>query len=275
MKTDLAIVIVSYNTREDLHRTLASLHDAPPSTPHIVVVVDNASSDGSAEMVRESWPRVLLIESGGNIGFAKGCNAGVRATRSDLVLLLNSDTVVPPGAVDRLVGDLRSHPEVAVVGPRIVDVEGRPEISCGRMLGPLYESWRKFWERLYEAGFGPVVRQVERQLSRGQRVDWVSGACLLVHRADAEAAGLLDENYFLYTEDVDFCAAVRALGRDVRFTPASEIVHLRGRSRRHDPGQASGFYRRSQLYFYAKHHPRWYPLLRLYLRLKGDLPQGA
>jgi GT2 family glycosyltransferase len=103
-------------------------------------------------------------------------------------------------------------------------------------------------------------------------VDWVSGACLLVRRADAEAVGLLDERYFLYTEDVDFCAAIRARGRRILFTPAAQIVHLRGRSRQTAPGPSEKAYRRSQIAFYEKHHPRWAPWLRLYLRLKGRLP---
>jgi GT2 family glycosyltransferase len=275
MKPDLAIVIVSFNTREDLRRTLASLHENPPSTPHVIVVVDNASSDGSPALVRENWPSVRLIEAGANVGFAKASNIGIRSTCSDLVLLLNSDTVVPPSSIDRLVADLRSHPEAAIVGPRIVDADGRPELSFGTMVGPLTEVRQKLRCRLYHAGFGPVVRRAQRQLSRPQQVDWVSGACLLVRREDAEAVGLLDEDYFLYTEDVDFCASVRARGREVRFTPAAEIVHLKGRSRRHDPGHASALYRRSHLHFYAKHHPRWHPFLRAYLRLKGQLPKDG
>jgi len=258
--------------RADLAGALESLEQAPPALSHAVVVVDNASSDGSPAMVRERYPRVRVIEAGANLGFARANNLGIRATDSDLVLLLNSDTVVPAGAIDRLVADLQAHPEVGIVGPRLVDAEGRPELSFGRMIGPLNELRQKVQGRLYDWGFGPVRRAVGRKLDRPQTVDWVSGACLLVHRADAEAAGLLDERFFLYTEDVDFCASVRAQGRLVRYTPASEVVHLRGRSRRRDPRAASAAYRRSQLAFYEKHHPRWHRVLRLYLALRGKLP---
>ncbi|HUP35709.1 MAG TPA: hypothetical protein VNC82_09760, partial [Candidatus Limnocylindria bacterium] len=101
---------------------------------------------------------------------------------------------------------------------------------------------------------------------------WVSGAALLVWRADAEAAGLLDERFFIYTEDVDFCAAIRALGRRVLFTPAAEIVHLRGRARVSARRVVNTGYRLSQLAFYAKHHPRWLPWLTLYLKARGHLP---
>jgi N-acetylglucosaminyl-diphospho-decaprenol L-rhamnosyltransferase len=269
---DLAIVIVSFNAREDLDRTLASLHDAPSVATTEVVVVDNASRDGSAAMVRERWPDVSLIEAGGNLGFSRANNIGIRATRSEFILLLNSDTIVPAGAIDALLAELRAHPEAAVLGPRLLDKEGRLEISFGRMIGPFTELGQKAMGSLYDHDVALAHRWVRRRASREREVDWVSGACLLVRRADADAAGLLDERFFLYTEDVDFCASVRALGRTVRYTPEIEIVHARGRSRRHDPRAAVAAYRRSQLAFYVKHHPWWAPLLRLYLTVRGYRP---
>jgi hypothetical protein len=268
----LAIIIVSYNTRADLERCLASLSASPPSMPHEIVVVDNASTDGSPDAIRMRWPGVRLIPLPANVGFSAGNNAGIRQTRSDLILLLNSDTVVPPGAIDRLVARLAAHPPAAVAGPRLVDDEGRLEISFGRMISPLAEAAQKAAGTLYERRFGPVERWLRRAASAERYVDWVSGACLLVWRADAEAAGLLDERYFLYTEDVDFCASIRRRGRRVLFTPETQITHLRGRSRAAAPKAMNAAYRRSQVAFYEKHHPRWAPLLRAYLRLKGALP---
>ena len=113
--------------------------------------------------------------------------------------------------------------------------------------------------------------EVERRTRERHYPDWVSGACLLVRRADAEAVGGLDERFFMYTEDVDFCAAIRARGRRVLFTPDVEIVHLRGRSAASAPAATSAAYRRSQIAFYEKHHPRWAPILKLYLRIRGQL----
>jgi GT2 family glycosyltransferase len=123
--------------------------------------------------------------------------------------------------------------------------------------------------RGYYAGHANIVAQVERETRQEQYPDWVSGACLLVRRDDAEAVGLLDERYFMYLEDVDFCAAIRAHGRRVMFTPTVEIVHLRGQSVRSIAASTGRAYRRSQIAFYAKHHPAWVPMLRLYLRLRG------
>jgi GT2 family glycosyltransferase len=142
-----------------------------------------------------------------------------------------------------------------------VDGAGRAELSFGRMIGPLNELRQK---RLAVSG------AVEELARHRQYPDWVSGACLLVRRADADAAGGLDERYFMYAEDVDFCAAVRARGRRILFTPDVEVVHLRGRSAASAPAATRAAYRRSQLAFYRKHHPGWAFLLRLYLRLRGE-----
>jgi GT2 family glycosyltransferase len=267
--TALSIVIVSYNARADLEACLRSLAAAPPALRHDITVVDNASTDGSVEAVRRGWPSVTVLPLDANRGFAAANNAGIRATAGALVLLLNSDTIVPPGAIDTLAGRLRQVPDAAIAGPRIVDAAGRPELSFGRMISPIVELGQKTILALYARGFGPVTRWIAGATRREQFVDWVSGACLLVRREAAEAAGLLDERFFLYTEDVDFCAAVRGLGKRVLFTPAAEITHLRGRSRAAAPAAANAAYRKSHIAFYEKHHPCWAPFLRAYLRIKG------
>jgi GT2 family glycosyltransferase len=257
----LAILIVSYNARADLERCLESLHAPAPQLDHDIVVVDNHSSDGSVEAARR-WPDVRVIALDANVGFARANNIGLRATASVNVLLLNSDTIVPAGAIDRLVAALDREPDVAIVGPRLVDGSGRAELSFGRMIAPLNELRQKRLARSAD---------VERLTRVRHYPDWVSGACLLVRRADADAVGGLDERYFMYTEDVDFCAAIRARGRRVLFTPDVEIVHLRGRSAASAPTATSAAYRRSQVAFYEKHHPRWAPVLKLYLRIRGQL----
>jgi GT2 family glycosyltransferase len=269
--TRLAIVIVNFNAREHLENCLAALTASPPSTSHEIVVVDNASRDGSVGAVRARFPAVRICEQQRNAGFSTANNAGIRATASELVLLLNNDTIVPPQAIDALVARLDANPEVAVAGPRLVDAEGRPELSFGWMISPAGELRQKALTILQRRR-GRASGWIDRATRRQRYVDWVSGACLLVRRSAAEQAGLLDERYFLYTEDVDFCAAVRAHGHRVLFTPAAEIVHLRGRSRATAPAASNAAYRRSHLAFYEKHHPRWAPVLRLYLRLKGELP---
>ena len=268
--TDLTIIIVSFNARRELAACLASLGESPPAVRHEVVVVDNASEDGSVETAR-AVAGVTVIPLERNVGFAAANNVGIRATHSDLILLLNSDTIVPAGAIDALVARLRRDPSIGVAGPRLIDGAGQPELSFGAMISPAVEWRRKSLLRQIERDIAGTRDWLRHETSREHVVDWVSGACLLVRRHDAVAAGLLDERFFLYTEDVDFCHAIRKLGRKVLFTPVATVTHLRGRSRASRPEASRQLYRRSHLAFYEKHHPVWAPALKLYLRLKGEL----
>ena len=255
-KPRLSIVIVTYNSLSQIDVCLESLSAHPPSLEHETLIVDNASPDGTARAVRQRWSHVRVIEPGANLGFAGASNVGIRQACGEFVLLLNPDTMVPAGALDALVASLDARPDVAIVGPRLVDAAGRAELSFGATIGPLAELRQKLLVAGNNRGAPLLGAYVNRLARRAREVDWVSGACLLVRRADAEAAGLLDERYFMYVEDVDFCAAIRARGRKVLFTPDAEVVHLRSQSVASVPRAIEAAYRRSQLAFYAKHHPR-------------------
>ena len=269
---ELSIVIVTYNSRQEIAGCLQSLVEAPPSFDHDILIVDNGSADGTAGYVRERWPGVRVVDAGGNIGFAAANNVGFGQSFGRLVLLLNPDTLVRPGSIDALVSALDGRPDAGAAGPRLIDRSGRSELSFGRMPSPLAELRQKVLVNGHARRLPVLSALVERMTRTAREVDWVSGACLLVRRADAEAAGLLDERYFMYLEDADFCAALRAHGRTVLFVPSAEVVHLRGQSRRSAASATEGAYRRSQLAFYEKHHPGWAPVLRTYLRLRGRLP---
>jgi N-acetylglucosaminyl-diphospho-decaprenol L-rhamnosyltransferase len=271
----LTIIIVSFNSAADIGTCLESIPAAARDTAHEVTVVDNASADGTAALVRERWPHVRVIDAGDNLGFARANNLGIRATAGELVLLLNPDAVPADRAIDRLVAVLDAMPRVAVAGPRIVDEGGRAELSHGAMIGPFAELRQKVLTHGHARHWPVIGGRVEHASRRASFPDWVSGACLLIRRADLEAAGLLDERYFLYTEDVDLCAAVRAHGRLVRFSPEAEVVHARGASRASAPGRTEQAYRRSQLAFYRKHHPGWAPVLAAYLKVRRRFPDNS
>jgi N-acetylglucosaminyl-diphospho-decaprenol L-rhamnosyltransferase len=264
MPTPLDVIIVTYNTRDETLACLASLLASPPSGLTRLLVVDNASTDGTAEAVGRAAPVAELVALDRNVGFGAGNNVALRQATSPLVLLLNSDTLVSPGAVDALVGRLEASGAVAA-GPRLVDDRGRPEVSFGQMLSPARELAQKLRTRLARTEAPWARRWVDRLVADEREVDWVSGACLLVRREAALAAGLFDERFFLYEEDVDFCAALRARGGRILFTPRATIVHHGGRS----GAPRSGHYDRSHLAFYAKHAPHWTPWLRAWLRLRG------
>ncbi len=261
----LSIIIVTYNSRGEIDACLRSVTHGATTIDREIVVVDNGSADGTAAFVREQWPAVRLLETGGNLGFARANNLAIRQTSGELVLLLNPDTTVPTAAIDRLAAALEGDGSAAIAGPRIVDAEGHAELSFGRMISPPAELWQKLLMTGHSRRW-PIVRQfVERLTRRTRYVDWVTGACLLAYRADLEAVGLFDERFFLYTEDVDLCASVRARGRRVLFAADVEVTHRRGASA--DPAAREAAHRESHLAFYQKHHPHWLPVLRVYRRM--------
>jgi GT2 family glycosyltransferase len=270
----LSIIIVTYNSMGHIDACLRSLVENRPAVDHEIVVVDNASTDGTAAAIRARWNGVRVIDAGANLGFARANNLGIQQTFGELILLLNPDTSIPAHAVDILLGALDARPDVAIAGPRLVSADGRAELSFGRMMSPLAEVRQKVLVRGSGRG-GPIAMYVESMTRRERNVDWVSGACLLVRRTDAESVGLMDGRYFMYAEDVDFCAAVRARGRRVLFYPAAEIVHIRGQSRATASAASERAYRRSQMAFYEKHHPGWAPWLRWYLKITGRWPDNA
>ena len=264
----LTIVIVSYNVRRDLDACLQSIVARTAPIDATIVVVDNASTDGTPDMIRARYPGVRVIESGDNLGFARANNVGIRATTSDFVLLLNPDTVVPEDGIQRLAQTLARSPEAACVGPRLVDATGRTELSFGWTISPWGETKQKLVGALYDRRVGFATKWVEQRTRESGERDWISGACLLARRSDLEAVGLFDERFFMYTEDVDLCASFRARGRKVLFDATVEIQHLRGRSAAANP-RTEALRRQSHVAFYEKHHPRWVTLLKLYLSLKG------
>jgi GT2 family glycosyltransferase len=257
----LDIIVVSHNTRADLEACLRSIVDAPPAGLGRIFVVDNASTDGSAALVRATWPDLRLIALERNVGFGAANNVAIRESGAELVLLLNSDAVAPPGSIDRLVNRLKETGAVAA-GPRLVDAEGRPEVSFGAMLSPWGELRQRLRVRAARRTGGLARWYVERLLSVEREVDWVTGACLLARRDAVVSAGLFDERYFMYEEDVDLCAALRARGGRILYTPRAELIHRRGRSVHAAGSDLRALYNASHLRFYEKHRPSWAPFLR-------------
>ena len=267
-RSTLAIIIVTYNSATEIGPCLDSLVGHTEPFPTTITVVDNASSDGTVGMVRARWPGVQVIESPTNAGFSRANNLGIRATGGDYVLLLNPDTVAPPGAIQALVRGLAAHPDAAIAGARLLSEHGFPELSWGDPIGPWNELKRKVFSTLYHRKIRSIVRKVDQLSRQAREVSWVSGACMVIRRPDLEAVGLLDERFFMYTEDVDLCIAMTKRGRTVLYVAGAELLHYRGRSAARNPA-TERLYRRSQLAYYEKHLPHWAGLLRTYLKLTG------
>jgi hypothetical protein len=248
----VAVVIVSYEVRETLVAGLRAL-ERDAGLPVETVVVDNASTDGSAEAVRAGFPAVRLIANSDNVGFARASNQGARATRAPLLLFLNPDARLEPGALATLVALAESRPRTGVIGPRTRGADGRIQVSTGPDLS-LASEWRQ--RRLVHgvARRDPaLVAEAEARHAREHQPDWVSGACLLARREAFEAVGGFDEGFFLYEEDADLCLRVRRAGWQVAFTPDAEARHWLGTSMARAPERARLEYQRSHLRYYRKH----------------------
>ncbi|MEN9936206.1 MAG: hypothetical protein RLZZ387_2785 [Chloroflexota bacterium] len=233
----VGIAIVSFNTRELLHACLDSLRAC--ALPLHTVVVDNASRDGSAAMVRSCFPEVALLEPGQNLGFAGGTNLALRTLQQqsfppEYLLLLNSDTVVHHGALEALVAFLEHHPRVGAVGPRLLNLDGTTQPAAFRfptllmtaldlfppgevLPGRLYGSW---WHGRYPQEQGDAPFPIDHPL----------GACILARREVVQQVGLLDEGYFMYAEEVDWCLRVRCAGWAIWQEPRARVTHVGGAS---------------------------------------------
>jgi hypothetical protein len=270
--TDLSVAIVSHNAREELSQCLLSIFATTRSAAIEVIVADNASTDGTPAMLAERFPEVRVIAFGENLGFARASNHCWRKARSPLVLFLNGDTRLTEMALDRLVEILETRPDVGALGPRLRYSDGVLQMSFGSMPRLGSEFVQKCWNAGYARGRGPLAALVERRYAEERAVDWVSGACLLTRRDLLETLSGFDESFFLYSEDVDLCARIRAAGRRVLFTPEVEVVHLLGRSAEKNRERALFESHRSRLHFYRKHNGAVsVALLRLYMAGKAAL----
>jgi N-acetylglucosaminyl-diphospho-decaprenol L-rhamnosyltransferase len=265
----VAVVIVSFNTREELPRCLRSL-DAQAPKPGRVVVVDNASTDGSPEAVRRDFPTVLLLENDENLGFARAANRGLREARDPFVLFLNPDAELAPGALETLAGLLDTRPEVGIVGPRTVGTDGTIQISSGPLLTPRAEWAQRRLVGGVRARRPGALARAERIHGQEHEPGWVSGACLLARREALLAVGGFDEAFFLYEEDVDLCLRVRRAGWRILFTPRAEVLHHLGRSVAKAGPRPALEYHRSHLLYYRKHNGLLgLALLRAHLLLRA------
>ena len=250
----LSVIIVSWNTAAQLQDCIVSVL---ASLPTQVIVVDNGSTDNSVEIVTHEFPHARLIQNQENIGFSRANNQGIAASTGRYVLLLNSDTIVKPGALTGLVEFMDTHPDVGIVGPRLLRPDSEPQAFAFGGDPTLGYLLRRGISHLL------LKRPLhDWKTNQVKEVDWVSGACLLARREAIDQAGLLDENIFMYFEDNDWCLRIRQAGWKVYYNPHVEIIHLGGQSLKQNPAARQAYYR-SLDYFYAKHYG---PLARLALR---------
>jgi N-acetylglucosaminyl-diphospho-decaprenol L-rhamnosyltransferase len=253
----LSVIIVNWNTWNLLRDCVGSLNDEKGIGSEIIVV-DNGSTDGSPDRLKVEFPEVLLVANRGNHGFTTASNQGIRVSQGEYVLLLNSDTWIPKGSMALLVHFMNEHPEAGACGPRLVRPDGTPQpYAFGRDPTVNYLLTRWFYRLLFHRYLHDWTTD------HIQEVDWVSGACLMVRREIIDQIGLLDENFFMYFEDNDWCLRMRQHGWKIYYNPRVSVIHHGGQSLGQNPAAHRAYYR-SLKYFYEKHYG---PLARLLLKV--------
>lgn len=259
---DLSIIIVSFNTKSLLRDCLSSVFQQTKGIKFEVIVIDNHSADGSVSMIEKKFPQVVLIENKKNLGFAKANNQGIKKAKGEYIFLLNSDTVLKDNPFLGLIKFAREKTRVGIVGCRLLNKDGsfQPSVS------PFFTlPWVALW-------LVTADRFLYSSPSKNRQVDWVMGAALMAKKEAIKEVGLLDEDFFMYMEEVEWCYRLKKAGWQVWFYPGAEVFHLvRGSSPEGRQRAIWGIYQGLVL-FYQKHFPSWQLfVLRLLLQAKAVL----
>ena len=280
---DLTVLVVSYNTRALLKDCLSSIYQKTKGVEFEVMVVDNGSNDDSVRMIRREFPQVKLIENQENLGFARANNQAIKQSRARYYLLFNPDTSFKATSPQRMIKFMDEHPEVGILGCKILNTDGTIQPSNASFPNLFTEFLRVFQlkklvpgvrsrERIgqkWSGMLGSTLREYFRvywDSERIREVDWVSGACLLVRRKAIEDVGLLDEDFFMYYEDADWCYRMRKKGWKTYYFPFFEATHYVGKSNSTFNPKTFIERQKSMYHYFRKHRERKAVLLlRLFI----------
>lgn len=258
---DLSTVIVSWNVKELLRCCLESIFQHPiPGIQLEVFVVDNASSDGSAEMVRKRFPQVHLIENEENLGFAAANNQAISRSQGQYILLLNPDTIVCDDALIRLMDFLEANPEVGIAGPKLIHPDGRLQHSAFTF-PTLLMAFLDFFPIHHRLIDSPLNGRYPRSLYKAGEpfpIDHPLGACLLVRKEAIDRVGPLDEGFFIYCEEIDWCIRIKKAGWQIYCVPQAEVVHYVAQSTQQSRDEMFVQLWKSRYLLFAKHYSRFY-----------------
>ena len=249
---DLSIIIVSWNTREILAGCLHSVFESETSRQFEVLVVDNASTDGSGDMIREVYPQTLLFSNQENVGFARANNQAIASSSGKYVMLLNPDTVVDNTVVEVLSEYLDDHLDVGAVGPRLLN----PDRTLQQSAFPKPTLAREFWRMFHLDSIHNFAEYPMQDwpITKARDVDVLMGACLLVRRKVLDQIGFLDESFFIYSEEVDLCTRIRNFGWRISWVPTVAVEHLGGQSTEQIQSEMFLQLYRGKIQYFRKHH---------------------
>lgn len=265
----LSIVIISFNTKRIILDCLRSIYATAADLNPEVIVIDNASTDGSLQAIKQQFPQVKLIQNKTNLGFTQANNQGIKASRGEYIMLLNSDTLVKPGAIQKLIKFMDNHSRVGIAAPQLLNPDGSIQPNGGYLprLSNII-AWMLFIDDLpfIKPWFWSYQLRYLPKFSRTREMGWLQGAALVLRRQTLEEVGPLDENIFMYGEDVEICYRTRQAGWQVMLLPQAQIIHQGFRSG--SPQKAILGEYQGLKYIFQKHKPAWeLPVIRLSLKL--------
>ncbi len=271
--TTLSVIIVQYN---NVHLTIQAIRSfrSHCGTDHQIILVDNNSSDPSVRTLERELPGVLVLRNPDNEGFSKGNNIGAEHAKGDILLFLNNDTITTSDFVTPVLDLFARNTNVGVAGPRLLNEDSSFQLSCGKLPSFGRELRDRILYGLVERKNPLAIRYAEWRMLKNLNVEWVTGAALFIRRELFQRLGGFDETMVMFFEDKDLCLRALRASNNVRFVSEASLVHLRGASNTEEmKPSVQAFYRRSQVYYYAKHRPLFEQrLLRLYLRLINKYP---
>ncbi len=253
---DVSVIVVNWNLKGVLEECLNSVREHGAGLVVELIVIDNASSDGSAEMITREFPEALLTHNSKNRGFSYASNQGMRAAKGRYLFLLNSDAILHKGALARMVAFMDAHAGAGLCGPKVIDEDGSPQLRARGYFPSIPRALAHFflprWLRnglvgslgIYEPHDGGAVGQV----------DWLSGCALMARREAVDEVGALDADVFMYCEDVDWCYRMKQAGWEVGYVPSAVVTHFGGKSMKLQSGRAVGAHAAGLAAFYAKYH---------------------
>jgi GT2 family glycosyltransferase len=257
----LSIIIVNFETKRLLQDCLRSIYAGANGTPFDIWVVDNNSRDNSVSMVKAQFPAVRVVENKENVGFSRANNTVITRSSSDYVLLLNPDTLIIGDAIERMVKFMNEHPRVGIAGCKVLNRDGTLQLACRRSIPtPGVAFYRlsglsRLFPRSRTLGKYNLTYESPEEM---REVDAVSGAFLMIRRQVVQDIGLLDERFFMYGEELDWCLRARRAGWSIMYYPAAQIVHYKGESAKYNSRRAALEFHRAMYLFHKKHFARDY-----------------
>jgi len=254
---DLSIVIPTWNNKPVLRDCLQSVFDSEPKVAVQIIVVDNGSADQTCEFLAERYPEVSVVRNEKNLGFARACNQGIRISDARYILLLNNDTKVQGGTLERLVSFMDAHPAAGMASPKLLNTDGSLQMSaCMDYTNLKYALLGGFQLPFPLNRFIRPMAMPAEDYDRVQEVAWVAGTCMIVRKEILSEVGLLDENIFMYIEDMEWCYRLRKEGWKIFFVPDTGVVHLKHHSSQHQLEEVFKQDYVSKRYFIRKHRSR-------------------